>query len=599
MVAEKQDANFVGLYRSRESALAVLPANPVFDTREPNSFDDLGGDYTSVARRPFSPSRQRKKGSITDLDADGGWNEDLTQNNMQEVMESFFYAALRVKGIQETTAAFTSTFTAAAGTDRATVNGHGLATGDGPFRLSNAGGALPAGLVAGTDYWVVVDGVNTFQFATSRANAIAGIPAIVDITDNGTGVHTIARPDAVSAASDEYTVNETASFMVGHLILASGFAIAGNNGLKELDTVSPTKLGVTGALFDEVGASDGKIEIVGYQFPADDVSLALVGGTAVLTSAATDLNELGLIPGEWTFLGGDAAGNRFGDVVPGYARVKSIADDGSSITFDKTTFAIGAGDDGAGTALQMFFGTVVKNEDDPDLIVRFTDTIERTLGRDDDGMQSEVIPGFAYNEMTWNSPLADKVNIDLGGIGMSHKKRTGLEGPLSKLPGATIEKQRGEDAFNTSSNVYRLRMAVIDEATLNPSPLFARVTEWNVTINNNVSANKAQGTLGAFDTTAGNFDVDGEFTCYFSTVAAIKSIEDNADVTFDAIYSKDNAAVIMDIPLLGTGGGKLNVEQDQAIMLPLNIMGAESPFGHTALLNWLSYVPNVGMATGG
>lgn len=593
MVAEKQDANFVGLFVAREAALKVLPANPVFHTREPNTFDDLGGEYTLVARRPFSPSRQRKKGGTTDLDADGGWNEDLTQNNLQDDMEAFFFAAMRRKSRQFFKASYTHAFTASAGTDNATINGHPFATGDGPVQLTNAGGALPAGLNAATNYWLIKNGANTFQFATSKANALAGTK--VDITDAGTGVHTVTTNAAVAASDDSFTVNDATGFGVGALALAKGFANAANNGVHEVTAVAGNKITVATALADEAGAAGASLEIVGFQFDADDLSIAVDGGRAVLSSASVDMTGFGLIPGEWTFCGGDGANASFADVPPFYGRISAVTED--AIYFDKTTSTVDA-DAGAGKSIPLYFGHLVKNEDDPDLIVRYTHTVERTLGRDDDGMQSENIPGFVLNEMTWNSPLADKVNIDIAGIGMKARTRTGAEGPLSRAAGATIAKALGEDFFNTSSNVYRLRLAILDPDTLNPTPLFARVTEWNVTVNNNVSPNKAQGTLGAFDTTAGNFDVDGEFTAYFSTVAAIRSIEENADVTFDAIYAKKNGAIIMDIPLLGTGGGRLNIEQDAAIMLPLTIAAAESPFGHTALLNWLPYVPNVGMASG-
>jgi hypothetical protein len=58
---ETQDSNNVGLFVNREVANRDRGANPVFVTREPNSFDNLGGDYKTVARRPFNPSRQRQK----------------------------------------------------------------------------------------------------------------------------------------------------------------------------------------------------------------------------------------------------------------------------------------------------------------------------------------------------------------------------------------------------------------------------------------------------------------------------------------------------------------------------------------------------------
>lgn len=498
---DKQDANLVGFYKTRETVLGTTPAEADWQTREPNSFDDFGGDYTKVARKPFSPSRQRKKGSTTDLDADGGYNEDLTQNNMQAELEEFFFAALRKT------------------------------------------------------------------------------PELTPTAVGATG-YTVAGAAA-------------AGFLPGALILATRYDSALNRGFKLVTAVDADSVDVAGLTVE--ATADGLIKVVGHQFAVGDLEMtAAVGNTFILSSTVQDLTELPLIPGQWIFIGGDDAGTRFGDATQGYARIALDGIETNAIAFDKSTFAP-ATLDGATKTIRLFFGDTLKNEDDPDLIVRFASTIERTLGRDDDGVQSENITGMVASEMTWNSPLANLVNIDLSYIGQRHNTRTGAEGPLSARVDNTRIPALGEDAFNTSSNIFRLRLAAIDPATLNPTPYFARVTEWSLAINNNVSSAKAQGVLGGFDVTVGNFDVDGEFTAYFSSVEAIHAVKCNYDMTFDAIYAKANAGVYMDIPLMGLGGGRLDIEQDSAIMLPLETPAAESPFGHTALIGWFPYLPSLAM----
>jgi hypothetical protein len=81
------------------------------------------------------------------------------------------------------------TFTAANATEIFTAAAHGLNTGDGPVRVSNSGGALPTGLAAGTDYWVIKIDANTFFLATSLANALAGTNLL--ISTDGTGTQTL------------------------------------------------------------------------------------------------------------------------------------------------------------------------------------------------------------------------------------------------------------------------------------------------------------------------------------------------------------------------------------------------------------------------
>jgi hypothetical protein len=105
----------------------------------------------------------------------------------------------RVTSVTTTTAQATAntlsqsdTFTADAGTDTCTYT----STANIPsnillgtrVRLTSSG-TLPAGLALATDYYVIKVTDDTFQLATSYANAVAGTE--IDITSAGTGTHTI------------------------------------------------------------------------------------------------------------------------------------------------------------------------------------------------------------------------------------------------------------------------------------------------------------------------------------------------------------------------------------------------------------------------
>ncbi len=86
---------------------------------------------------------------------------------------------------------FDDEFVADAATDKLLFgSAHGLTTGDGPFRLTNSGGALPGATAAATDYWAIVVDSDEIKLATSLANALAG--TAVNVSDAGTGTHTMA-----------------------------------------------------------------------------------------------------------------------------------------------------------------------------------------------------------------------------------------------------------------------------------------------------------------------------------------------------------------------------------------------------------------------
>ena len=92
--------------------------------------------------------------------------------------------------------------------------------------------------------------------------------------------------------------------------------------------------------------------------------------------------------------------------------------------------------------------------------------------------------------------------------------------------------------------------------------------------------------------------VDAQMTAYFSNVAAVQAVRNNSDVTLDMHMMANNAGISLDVPMIGLGDARLNVEQDQAITLPLS---AEAGTGakydpnmdHTLLMVFFDYLPDL------
>jgi len=91
-----------------------------------------------------------------------------------------------VTGTGSRTLINSNTFTANAGTDALTYTNDWKSGTKVRFTTS---GTLPAGLSLATDYWLVRTSSTTATVATSYANYVAG--TIVDITDTGSGTHTL------------------------------------------------------------------------------------------------------------------------------------------------------------------------------------------------------------------------------------------------------------------------------------------------------------------------------------------------------------------------------------------------------------------------
>jgi len=404
---------------------------------------------------------------------------------------------------------------------------------------------------------------------------------------------------AVDGTNDEYEITTTTGFYVGSLVFASGFTNSENNGLKLVDTVTAsTSIAVAEDLVAEASPpATSKLVVVGFEGAAGDLEIDASGALPALTSTVKDLTELDLVEGEWVFIGGDNASEQFtNEENNGWKRVRSIT--ANAITFDKSDAnMVTETDAGDALTIRVFTGRALKNETGS-LIKRRTYQLERTLGAPDDSnpsqIQSEYLTGAVPNTFTMNIPTADKVTADLAFVALDHETRDAATGVKSGTRPAVDE----ADAFNTSSDVTRLRMALVDDTDEAPTPLFAFVTELSVAINNNASAAKAVGVLGGFDIIVGTFQVSGNITAYFSNVSAVAAVRNNSNVTLDFAAVKNNAGFIVDLPLISLGDGRANVEQDQAITLPVAMDAAtaaaiDANLDYTMMMVFFDYLPDL------
>lgn len=84
--------NNISLAYSIESVFGVLNTSGEWKLLEPNDITTFGATITTVARSPISKDRQRKKGTVVDLDSAAEFEHDLTKEVFIDFAEGFVFA---------------------------------------------------------------------------------------------------------------------------------------------------------------------------------------------------------------------------------------------------------------------------------------------------------------------------------------------------------------------------------------------------------------------------------------------------------------------------------------------------------------------------
>lgn len=428
----------------------------------------------------------------------------------------------------------------------------------------------------------IVDLLPGFFFAEWRKGATPVATVPVEVTST----------TVFGGAADSYFDGIDTQFDVGDIVFSSGFTNDANNGaflvsnVSTPDQVTVTNLaGAAPGLAVEANNANVKFRKAGHQFASAGLSIDVSGPYPRIVSANPSVDDfvaMGLIAGQWIYIGGDTTATQFANANNnGFARIREV--DFEFISFDKTQNTMTT-DAGTGKTIQLFFPDMIKNENDPDLIVTKSYQMERSLS----SAGYEYVKGAVPNTLAFNVATADKINVDMAFVATDHEPRE------TRKTGSFPTIATSPTAFNTSSDFSRIRTA---EQGVSAAPLFAFITDLTLNINNNVSPAKAVGVLGAFDVNVGDFVVEGNITAYFSDVDAVLAVRNNADVTVDFALAKENAGWVFDIPLLTLGEGRLNVEKDAPITLPVSIAGAKDPTLLTTLIAcYFNYLPDAAAA---
>lgn len=493
--------NNVALNYTVESALGV--AGTSWFALEPNAINTFGAAITTVARSPISANRQRRKGTVTDLDSAVDFEADITLSAFRDFIEGFCFSSGINSDVTELAATAAET------------------TGD---------------------------------------------------------TYTIA---ALSAA-------QANKFEIDTLIWAEGFTNAGNNGLKVIDTdavATDTTLAVANNLVDEASPpASARLSFAGHRIAALDAptwTYAAPLATLALTGIGTELAALGLTPGQFVHFGSIATEgsttiqNAWQQSVAndgfGWARVRQITND--AVVFDKLDAALKFTDAAIATAVDILFGEFIRNVATSD-----ADYLERSFQFEaaypnldtGGGTMYSYAKGNFCNEVQFQLPLTDKAVATFGFIG------TDTDNPVSagsrKAGASSAATPNYTSAFNTSSEIARLRITDTDEAGLTTD--FKDLT---FTINNNVSPEKVLGTLGAAYINTGGFDIGFETQLVFTNADVVARIRENTSVTMDFILKNADGCIAFDIPSLSLGDGSLDFPVNESVLI--NTTGAAEEDG--------------------
>ena len=499
---------------------------------EPNGDITFGGTPSTTVRAPISTDRQRRKGTVTDLENETGWTEDLTYSAFANLISP----ALAAHGDNAVVQEIAST--------------GALATGN-TYAVAALTAAQADLLHQHSLLWI--DG-----FDAPGSNGLKLVT-----TDPADGAATIVVSDVAADDSSGGTVS-----LCGYRIPAATtknwtYSAAAGTATLVSTGIAQTLMGA--------GLSVGQLVHIG----------------SVASAGAADVSDLA------NGMGGGAGDLRYGYArVAGFSGNDTIVFDkltgDSTVSTDRTDLAMTAAV--TNLALDILFGDFLRNVPvDDSRFSRRPLTVEMTspgLDPDRAGDKAttpieredyEYSRGNLVNTLTLSLPLTDKSTMQVAMLGRDVSDAQAKQNGTAREPdGANADRApRLTDAYNTVLDFARLRVQR-DRAGLTTD--FASAT---LTIGNNLTGEKVLGFLGNRFVSYGSLEVGFAAEVIFASSAIPEAIRRNHTLTADFILKNGDGVIGIDLPTVTMGGGGRSFPENQKVTIAAEL----SSFGDAAGMN--------------
>jgi hypothetical protein len=173
------------------------------------------------------------------------------------------------------------------GTDSLTINNHPFNTGERVFISSTA--AVPGGLTAGVEYFVIDVDTNTIKLAATAADAAAN--AAIDITTTGSGTITVAHTKYLEATANGLLSLDGEEVVQGDRVLLKDQAVGFENGIYVVsETGSVSSLAVLTRAED--ANEQGELEAGAFTFIFEGATNAGIAFVQIESNPVFDVDPL-------------------------------------------------------------------------------------------------------------------------------------------------------------------------------------------------------------------------------------------------------------------------------------------------------------------
>jgi len=395
----KVSTNNTSFQYAIESSLGVLPGSPIWKLMEPDDIPSFGATLTTVARRPISKDRGRRKGTVTNLESTPEFDGDLTLESMEDFLEGFLYAEF------------------------ANVE----------FDLKSGSATVPPPVASATTW--TVDSVSTLLAGKMQFVALGPWPLVYakgytnsannglhQITVDPTATDTTLTTDSALVAETPSTNASLQYCGVRSAIGDLALTVSGSTAtiVSAADITDWATLGLQAGMYIHIGSDDGT---GGRQNTFDDGSGNDVYGFARISSisgATLNLDKIDI-----KLSTSDAANATLVDIMFGrWARNVQVTADADDNRYLERSY--------------QFEGTF------PDLGGVGTDEYEYAIGN-------------LANQIELNVPLADKATVSWGFVGLSVDDITATR----KTGAASAIEPLRTTALNTGLNLVSITTDVI------------------------------------------------------------------------------------------------------------------------------------------